>query len=86
MSGVTANPAVGCAADLLVRAGATVLFSEVTEVRDALHLLTSRACDETVAEDLVRELAWYDNYLERGGAIAPPIPPRETNRAASPTW
>src|SRR5579863_1402195 len=38
MSGVTANPAVGCAADLLVRAGATVLFSEVTEVRDALHL------------------------------------------------
>ena len=39
MSGATANPAVGCAADLLVRAGATVLFSEVTEVRDALHLM-----------------------------------------------
>src|SRR5262249_27985444 len=36
-SGVTCNPAVGYAADLLVRAGATVLFSEVTEVRDAIH-------------------------------------------------
>jgi galactarate dehydratase len=68
MSGVTANPAVGCAADLLVRAGATVLFSEVTEVRDALHLIISRARDEAVARDLVREVAWYDRYLERGGA------------------
>ena len=35
-SGVTCNPAVGYAADLLVRAGATVMFSEVTEVRDAI--------------------------------------------------
>ena len=42
-SGVTCNPAVGYAADLLVRAGATVMFSEVTEVRDAMHLLTPRA-------------------------------------------
>ena len=42
-SGVTANPAVGYASDLLVRAGATVMFSEVTEVRDAIHLLTARA-------------------------------------------
>ena len=39
-SGVTANPAVGYASDLLVRAGATVMFSEVTEVRDGIHLLT----------------------------------------------
>jgi galactarate dehydratase len=39
-SGVTANPAVGYASDLLVRCGATVMFSEVTEVRDAIHLLT----------------------------------------------
>ncbi len=62
-SGVTANPALGFAADLLVRAGATVLFSEVTEVRDAVHLLTARASSESVARDLVREMAWYDNYL-----------------------
>jgi galactarate dehydratase len=65
-SGVTANPAVGYASDLLVRAGATVMFSEVTEVRDAIHLLTARAADEQVARDLVREMAWYDAYLERG--------------------
>ena len=65
-SGVTANPAVGYASDLLVRAGATVMFSEVTEVRDAIHLLTERAANEKVARDLIREMAWYDNYLGRG--------------------
>ena len=48
-SGVTCNPAVGYAADLLVRAGATVMFSEVTEVRDAIHLLTPRAATPEVA-------------------------------------
>jgi len=65
-SGVTANPAVGYASDLLVRAGATVMFSEVTEVRDAIHLLTARAANEQVARDLIREMAWYDAYLGRG--------------------
>ena len=67
-SGITANPALGVAADLLVRAGATVLFSEVTEVRDGAHLLTARAADEEVAAALVREMAWYDRYLERGAS------------------
>src|SRR3954468_15254154 len=67
-SGVTANPAVGFAADLLVRAGATVMFSEVTEVRDAIQLLTRRAINEDVGRALVREMAWYDAYLARGGA------------------
>ncbi len=62
-SGVTCNPAVGYAADLLVRAGATVLFSEVTEVRDAIHLLTPRAANQDVARALIREMAWYDEYL-----------------------
>lgn len=66
-SGVTANPAVGYASDMLVRAGATVMFSEVTEVRDAIHLLTARAENEQVARDLIREMAWYDSYLQRGG-------------------
>ncbi len=74
-SGVTANPALGYAADLLVRAGATVMFSEVTEVRDAIHLLTARAADETVAADLIREMAWYDAYLLRGA----------TDRSANPS-
>jgi len=74
-SGVTANPAVGYAADLLVRAGAAVMFSEVTEVRDAIHLLTPRCIDENVGKALLREMAWYDDYLDRG----------ETNRAANTT-
>ncbi|WP_114393788.1 galactarate dehydratase [Oleisolibacter albus] len=74
-SGVTANPALGFAADLLVRAGATVMFSEVTEVRDAIHLLTPRAVDEEVGRALVREMDWYDRYLAGG----------QTDRAANPS-
>jgi galactarate dehydratase len=67
-SGVTANPAVGFCTDLLVRAGATVMFSEVTEVRDAIDQMTSRAVDGAVAEAIIRQIAWYDAYLQRGGA------------------
>lgn len=74
-SGVTANPAVGYAADLLVRAGATVMFSEVTEVRDAIHLLTPRAVDEETGRALIREMRWYDDYLQVGSA----------DRSANPT-
>jgi galactarate dehydratase len=74
-SGVTCNPAVGYAADLLVRAGATVMFSEVTEVRDAVHLLTPRAINREVARALIREMQWYDDYLVRGSA----------DRSANPT-
>lgn len=67
-SGVTANPAVGYATDLLVRAGATVMFSENTEVRDAVDQLTRRAATPEVADAIVRELGWYDAYLARGQA------------------
>lgn len=67
-SGVTANPAVGFCTDLLVRAGATVLFSEVTEVRDGIDQLTARAATPEVAQRLIDEMAWYDAYLARGGA------------------
>jgi len=65
-SGVTANPAVGFCTDLLVRAGATVMFSEVTEVRDGIDQLTARAATPEVAEAMIREMAWYDAYLKRG--------------------
>ncbi|MBC3812281.1 galactarate dehydratase [Undibacterium aquatile] len=67
-SGVTANPAVGFATDLLVRAGASVMFSEVTEVRDGIDQLTSRATSPEVANAMIREMQWYDDYLKRGGA------------------
>jgi galactarate dehydratase len=65
-SGITANPALGFAADLLVRAGATVMFSENTEVRDGVDQLTARAATPEVAEAIVREMAWYDAYLRSG--------------------
>jgi galactarate dehydratase len=67
-SGVTANPALGFASDLLVRAGATVMFSENTEVRDGVAQLTARAENADVAKALIAELGWYDRYLERGSA------------------
>ena len=67
-SGVTANPAVGFCTDLLVRAGATVIFSETTEVRDAVDQLTARAATPEVAASIVAEMAWYDAYLAAGGA------------------
>ncbi len=65
-SGVTANPAVGFCTDLLVRAGAAVMFSETTEVRDGIDQLTSRATTPEVAQRMIDEMAWYDAYLQRG--------------------
>ncbi|MCX2860814.1 galactarate dehydratase [Paucibacter sp. PLA-PC-4] len=67
-SGVTANPAVGFCTDLLVRAGATVMFSETTEVRDGIAQLTARAASPEIADAMIREMAWYDAYLKRGSA------------------
>ena len=74
-SGVTANPAAGYAADMLVKGGATVLFSEVTEVRDGVYLLGERCVNEEVGKKLAAEMKWYDNYLENG----------QVDRSANPT-
>lgn len=57
---------MGYATDLLVRAGASVMFSETTEVRDGIDQLTSRASTPEVAAAMVREMAWYDAYLQKG--------------------
>ena len=84
-SGLTANPALGFCADLLVRAGATVMFSEVTEVRDAIHLLTPRAATKEVAEQLVQEMNWYDDYLAKGQVDRGATPRPATRRAGFPT-
>lgn len=67
-SGLTGNPVAGFAADLIVQAGGTVFFSEVTEVRDAIPQLVSRAANEAVAHALKAEMAWYDEYLRTHGA------------------
>ena len=68
MSGITANPLVGKLSDKLVGNGASVIFSETTEVRDAAFELFSRISDDLVTEKLVAEFAWYDDYLARLGA------------------
>lgn len=74
-SGVTANPSAGYAADMLVQAGATVLFSEVTEVRDGVHLIAERCVSAEVRDRLAQEMRWYDHYLLEG----------EVDRSANPT-
>ncbi|MDF2614244.1 MAG: garD [Clostridia bacterium] len=74
-SGITANPAAGYASDMLVKGGATVMFSEVTEVRDGVYLLAERVVDEATGKKLASEMKWYDNYLEKG----------EVDRSANPT-
>jgi len=74
-SGVTANPSAGYAADMLVEGGATVMFSEVTEVRDGVHMIAERCINEDVMKKLASEMKWYDNYLENG----------QVDRSANPT-
>ena len=66
-SGITANPSAGYAADMLVKGGATVLFSEVTEVRDGVLLLAARCVSAEVRDRLAAEMRWYDDYLAAGG-------------------
>lgn len=66
-SGLTANPSVGYAADLLVKGGGTAMFSEVTEVRDGVHMLAARCVNAQVRDKLAAEMKWYDNYLAQGG-------------------
>jgi len=74
-SGITSNPVAGFASDLIVRAGGSVMFSEVTEVRDAVHLLVPRTTNSSVGQALINEMKWYDEYLLKG----------EADRSANPT-
>ena len=66
-SGITANPTAGYAADLIVSGGGTVLFSEVTEVRDGVQFIAERCINAEVGKRLAEEMRWYDNYLRAGG-------------------
>ncbi len=67
-SGVSANPALGAASDLVVRHGGTVILSETPETYGAEHLLTRRAVSREVGEKLVALMRWWERYTEREGA------------------
>lgn len=67
-SGVTANPGLGRAADEIVRQGGTVVLGETTEVYGGEHLLTRRARDEKVAQDLIDRIHWWERYTAMFGA------------------
>src|SRR5688572_24423081 len=64
-SGITANPALGAAVDLLVRHGGTAILSETPEIYGAEHLLTRRAVSREVGEKLVARIKWWEAYTER---------------------
>lgn len=64
-SGITANPALGLASDLLVRHGGTSILSETTEIYGAEHLLTRRAVDEATGRKLIDLIDWWQDYTAR---------------------
>ena len=66
-SGITANPALGHASDLLVSYGATSVLAETPEVFGAEHLLTRRAVAPRVAEKLLERIDWWQEYARAGG-------------------
>jgi altronate hydrolase len=67
-SGVTANPALGVAADLLIAQGGTAVLGETTEIYGAEHLLTRRAVTRAVGEKLVERIRWWEWYTGVFGA------------------
>ncbi len=64
-SGITANPALGHASDLLVRMGGTTILSETPEIYGAEHLLTRRAVSREVGERLLERIRWWEEYTAR---------------------
>src|SRR5204863_3259270 len=66
-SGISANPALGAAVDLLVRHGGTAILSETPEIYGAEHLLTRRAITKEVGEKLIERIHWWEEYTRRNG-------------------
>ena len=66
-SGITANPALGYASDLLVAHGGTTILSETPEIYGAEHLLTRRAVSREVGEKIVERIHWWEDYTARWG-------------------
>ncbi|MBX0329814.1 altronate dehydratase family protein [Oscillochloris sp. ZM17-4] len=86
-SGITANPALGHAVDLLVAHGGTAVLSETPEVYGAEHLLTRRAVRREVGEKLVRQIRWWEEYTAREGFEIDnnPAPGNKAGGAGPPT-
>jgi len=63
-SGISANPALGAAVDILVAHGGTAILSETPEIYGAEHLLTRRAVRREVGEKLVERIRWWEHYTE----------------------
>jgi altronate hydrolase len=66
-SGITANPSLGAAVDLLVKHGGTAVLAETPEIYGAEHLLTRRAINRAVGEKLVERIRWWEDYTKRNG-------------------
>jgi altronate hydrolase len=66
-SGITANPALGAAADILVRNGGTAILSETPEIYGAEHLLTRRAASPEIGQKLIDRIRWWEDYCARNG-------------------
>lgn len=66
-SGISANPALGYAVDVLVAHGGTAVLSETPEIYGAEHLLTRRAVSPAVAEKLIERIHWWEEYTRREG-------------------
>jgi altronate hydrolase len=66
-SGITANPALGAAVDILVRNGGTAILAETPEIYGAEHLLTRRAASRAVGEKLIARIRWWEDYAARNG-------------------
>ena len=67
-SGITANPALGAASDLIVRHGGTAILAETPEIYGAEHLLTRRAVSRDVGEKLIERIEWWRDYTKRNGS------------------
>jgi len=68
-SGITANPAMGAAADLLVRHGGSAILAETPEIYGAEHLLTRRAASREIGEKLIERIRWWEDYTARNGSV-----------------
>jgi altronate hydrolase len=68
-SGITANPAMGAAVDLLVRNGGSAILAETPEIYGAEHLLTRRAATREIGEKLIERIKWWEDYTARNGSV-----------------